>query len=154
MTDNKPIYVFGIILIAIVSIAISVVAFQYNKNKPIVPSKDITVVSSNDMLKVKTAYETEGKKQEFLELCSKIELAVANKLLDGTVTNDQELETTINKINNMFLTDDWSYIAIEANNYWMGNWKLDAKGALTFSFQNENIKPNWTQDEEIIKYVK
>ncbi|MBQ8043945.1 MAG: hypothetical protein IJ272_07350 [Clostridia bacterium] len=154
MLKNKPIYIFAVILIAIVTIAISVVVSVYNKNKPIVPDKYIEVSSSNDMAKVKAAYESEGSKQEFLELCSRIELAVANKLLDGTVTNDEELAAAIKKINEVFMTDDWSYIGLEASTYWMGKWELDSKGAVTFTFQDSNMKPNWAQTEDVKKYVK
>ena len=154
MLKNKPIYIFATILIAIVIIAISVVVSVYNKNKPIVPDKDIEVFSSNDIEKVKAAYETDGKKQEFLDLCSKIELGVANKLLDGSVTNDQELSAAINKINSMLLTDDWSYIGVEASTYWIGKWKVTQKGAVTFTFRDENMKPDWTQDKDVKTYIK
>lgn len=154
MLKDKPIYIFAVILIAIVTIAISVVVSVYNKNKPIVPNKDIEVISSNDMLKIKTLYEAEDKKSEFLDLCSKIELAVANKLLDGTVTNEEQLKKAINKINSMFLTDDWTYIGLEASTYWMGNWQLNNKGGVIFEFQDENIKPSWAQDKDVKKYIK
>lgn len=154
MLKNKPIYIFAVILIAIVTIAISVVVSVYNKNKPIVPDKYIEVVSSNDMAKVKIAYEAEGKKQEFLDLCSKIELAVANKLLDGTVTNDEELAAAISEINKVLLTDDWSCLGIDSSTYWMGKWELDSKGVVTFKFQDENMKPDWAQDEDAKKYIK
>lgn len=154
MLKNKPVYIFAAILIAIVTIAISVVVSVYNKNKPIVPDKYIEVVSSNDMAKVKVAYEAEGKKQDFLDLCYRIELAVANKFLDGSVTNDEQLATEITKINSVLLTDDWSYLEINSSTYWMGKWELDSKGLVTFKFQNENIKPDWVQDEDVKKYIK
>lgn len=154
MLKNKPIYIFAAILIAIVTIAISVVVSVYNENKPIVPDQDIEVVSSNVMLKVKSAYEAEGKKQEFLDLCSKIELAVANKLLDGTVTNDTELKVAIEKINKVLLTDDWSYIGVEASTYWMGKWELNESGAVTFTFRDSNLKPNWAGDADVKQYIK
>ncbi len=154
MLKIKPIYIFATILIAIVIIAISVVVSSYNENKPIIPDQNIEVVSSNDMLKVKAAYEAEGKKQEFLDLCSKIELGVANKLLDGTVTNDSELTVAIEKINKVLLTDDWSYIKVEASTYWMGKWELNSSGALTFTFRDSNLKPNWADDADAKQYIK
>lgn len=154
MLKNKPIYIFAVILIAIVAIAISVVASVYNKNKPIVPDKYIEVSSSNDMAKIKTAYEAEAKKEDFLNLCEAIELAVANKLLDGSVTNDEELAQAIQKINSVLATDDWSYLGVEASTYWMGSWALDNKGVITFTFQNENMKPDWSQDEDVKSYIK
>lgn len=154
MLKDKSMYIFATMLIAIVTIAISVVVSVYNKNRPIVPDQDIEVVSSNDMLKVKSAYETEGKKQEFLRLCSKIELAVANKLLDGTVTNDNELKAAIDKINKVLLTEDWSYIGVEASTYWMGKWELTGSGAVTFTFRDGNLKPNWAQDADVKQYIK
>ena len=154
MLKNKPIYVFALILIAIIIVAISVVVSQYNKNKPIVPDKSMEVLSSNDMLKIKQAYNTQEKKQEFITICKTIELAVANKLLDGTVTNDSELASAIENINNMFKTDDWSELGLESSTYWMGEWKLDDKGMITFTFQTDNIKPDWSQDEDVEIYIK
>ena len=154
MVKNKPIYIFAVILIAIVSIAISVVVLAYNKDKPIIPDKYIEVLSSNDMAKIKVAYDNDEKKQEFLKLCTSIELAVANKLLDGSVTNNQELAVAIGKINNVLVSNDWSYLGIDETTYWMGKWQLDTNGALSFTFQEDGIKPNWIQDEEVKKYIK
>ncbi len=154
MLKNKPVLIFITILIAVIIIAISVVVSVYNKNKLVVPDNSIGVVSSNDMLKIKTAYEAEGKKQDFLNLCGDIELAVANKLLDGTVTNDEELSGAIENINKVLETNDWSYLSLEASNYWMGKWKLDSKGALTFTFKDSNIKPNWADDADAKKYIR
>ncbi len=154
MLKNKPIYIFAVILIAILTIAISVVVSQYNKNRPIVPDKGIEVVSSNDMLKIKIAYEENGKKQDFLACCEEIELAVANKLLDGTVTNDAELAQAIVKINSVLKSSDWSYLGIKVPTYWMGDWKLDSKGAVIFTFQDINMKPAWAQDEDVKMYIK
>ena len=154
MLKNKPIYIFAAVLIAVVIIAISIVVSVYNNNKPVVPDRDIEVLSSNDMVKIKKAYETEGKKQEFLELCESIELAVANKLLDGSVTNEQELEQAISKINKVLLTDNWSYLKLECSTYWMGTWQLDSKGMLTFSFKDSSIIPSWSKDEQASKYIK
>lgn len=154
MLKNKHIYIFVAILIAIVTIAISVVVSVYNENKPIVPDQHIEVFSSNDMQKVKSAYEAEGKKQEFLELCSKIELGVANKLLDGTVTNDSELKAAIEKINKVLLTEDWSYIGVKSSSYWMGKWELTGSGAVTFTFRDSNLKPDWAKDEDVKQYIK
>ena len=154
MLKDKPIYIFAAILIAIVAIAISVVVSVYKENKPIVPDQDIEVFSSDDMLKVKSAYEADGKKQEFLDLCCKIELGVANKLLDGTVTNDNELKAAIEKINKVLLTEDWSYIGVEASTYWMGKWELNDSGAVTFTFRDSNLKPNWAEDSDVKQYIK
>jgi len=154
MLKNKPIVIFITILIAVIIIAISVVVSVYNKNKPIVPDNTIGVVSSNDMLKIKTAYEAEGKKVEFLSLCAEIELAVANKFLDGTVTNDEELAGEITKINGVLKTNDWSYIGVEASSYWIGTWALDSKGAVTFTFQDSHMKPAWAKDTDAQKYIK
>lgn len=154
MLKNKSMLIFITILIAVIIIAISVVVSQYNKNKPIIPDRYIEVSSSQDMLKVKNAYEVQGKKEEFLSICESIELATANKLLDGTVTNDEELSKAIGNINQILASDDWSALGLETEDYWMGKWLLDSKGAVKFEFKNNNIKPSWTKDEEIKKYIK
>lgn len=154
MLKNKPIYVFAVILIAIIVIAISVVVSAYNKNKPVIPDKYIDVLSSNDMVKIKSAYEDEGKKTEFLKVAQSIELAIANKLLDGSVTNDEELAGAIQKINNVLESSDWSYLGLEEPKYWMGKWSLESSGAVKFVFKEDNIKPNWAQDEDVKQYIK
>ena len=152
MAKNKPIYIFSVILIAIVTIAISVVVYSYNKNKVIVPDVGYTEeLSLENLTKIKEQYDTANKKTEFIELCSEIELAVANKLLDGSVTNDEELASAVNA---MFNTNDWTYIGVEYPTYWMGSWGLDKEARLKFSFLDDNIKPSWTQDEDVVKYMK
>lgn len=154
MLKNKPLIIFITILIAIIIIAISVVVSVYNKNKPIVPDNSVEVVSSNDMQKIKKTYESEGKKEEFLKVCSDIELAIANKFLNGTITNDDELAKEIEKINGVLKSKDWSYIGVKHTSYWMGDWQLDEKGSLTFTFSNTDIKPSWAQDSDVNKYIK
>lgn len=154
MIKNRPIYIFVILLIAIVSIAISLVVYEYNKNKPIVPDKYIEVSSLHDAKKIKSAYENDSKKQEFLDLCKEIELAVANKLLDGTVTNETELKEAIQKINGVLASNDWSYLGLESSNYWMGSWQLNSQGTITFTFKTQEIMPDWAKDEEVLKYIK
>lgn len=154
MIKNRPIYIFVILLIAIVSIAISVVVYEYNKNKPIVPDKYIEVSSSYDAQKIKSAYETDAKKQEFLKLCGSIELAVANKFLDGSVTNETELESAIQKINGVLKSEDWSYLGLESSNYWMGSWQLNSQGTITFTFKTQEIMPDWAKDDDVQQYIK
>lgn len=155
MIKNKPVLIFITILIAVIIIAISVVVSSYNKNKPITPDmKYIGVMSSQDMIKIKAKYDLKENKKTFLRICETIELAVTNKLLDGTVTNDDELEKAIKVINDMFKTDDWTYLGLEYPSYWMGQWQLDNMGLLYFSFESNDIKPDWAGDEEVKKYIK
>lgn len=153
MSKDKTLIIFIILLMAVIVIAIGVVASVYNKNKPIVPDNRIDTLSTNDMLKIKTAYEAEGKKQEFLDLYSKIELATANKLLDGTVTNDEQLSHAINKINSVLLTDDWSYLGLEASNYWIGSWQLDKSGVVKFTFTEKDLEPSWVMDSDVKEII-
>jgi len=154
MSNNKPIYIFVMILAVIVSIAAWLIVAQYNNNKPIVPDKYIEELSLKDMVKIKKTYEQEGKKEEFLELCESIELAVVNKFLDGSVTNDAQLSQAIYRINGVLESNDWSYLGLVEPEYWMGKWSLDDKGAVEFTFQDEDIKPDWIQDEDVKEYIK
>jgi len=155
MVKNKPIILFITILMAIVAIAIGIVVLVYNQNKPMVPNVNYTdELSVSAMSKLKEQYSNDEKKEEFLSLCEEIELAVANKLLDGSVTNDEELTSQITKINGMFLTKDWTYLGLEFPTYWMGTWSLDASGILKFSFNSEELKPSWVTDKDIVKYIK
>lgn len=155
MGNNKPIVILIIVLIAIASIAIGIVVVSYNENKPVNPDVSLVdALSSNDMGKIKAKYDTKDCKEEFIAVCESIELAVANKLLDGTVTNETELQNEILNINKMFLTNDWSKLGLEFPSFWMGTWSLDSTGAVKFSFANDEIKPNWIQDEDVNKYIK
>ena len=94
------------------------------------------------------------RKDEFLKICKDIELAVTNRILDGTVTNDDELKGAINEINNILKTSNWEKLEITYPNYWMGSWKLNDEGKLEFTFKYDEIKPNWVKDEEVSKYIK
>lgn len=153
MVKNKPVLIFITILIAVIIIAISVVVSVYNKNKPIIPDTSLEVISSSDMVKIKTAYEAEGKKQEFLELYKQIELAVANKLLDGSVTNTEQLNVAVENINKTLSSDDWSTLGVTSSNYWMGKWHLDSKGTVKFTFVKQELQPDWITDEDVKEII-
>ena len=155
MSKNIPIIIFGIILIAVLSIAIGIVVSKYNEDKPVEPNINlIGAMSFNDMTKIKEKYEDEEKKQEFLALAKKIELAVANRLLDGTVTNNEELSQSINEINIVLKESDWSSLSLDYPTYWIGTWEVNEKGAISFKFADNNIKPSWADDEQVKNYIK
>lgn len=153
MGKKLPIYIFYIILAVIIIIAVSVVVCSYNKDKVIIPDNNITYeLTDKNMESIKEQYNSETKKQEFITCYKDIELKVANKLLDGSVTKEEELKEEIDKINNMFKTQNWSYINYESTNYWMGTWMLDNTGKLSFTFKYEKIKPDWAID--LKEYIK
>lgn len=153
MGKKLPIYIFYIILAVILVIAVSVVVYSYNKDKVVVPDNNITYeLTDKNMESIKEQYNSETKKQEFITCYKDIELKVANKLLDGSVTKETELKEEITKINKMFKSNDWSYIGYKTTNYWMGTWMLDDTGKLSFTFKYEKIKPDWaTSLKEYIK---
>lgn len=143
------------ILVAVVIIVTSIVMHSYNKNKTIIP--DVThskVLENSELAQIKAQYDREGISEEFVQVYKKIELAVANKLLDGTVTSEEQLKLEVKKIDKMFKTDDWSYLGIDMPRYWMGIWGLDNTGKLYFSFEYEEIVPVWVNDIEVKEYIK
>lgn len=155
MKEKAPIIIGITILVAVVITVTSIVVRSYNENKSIMP--DATYereLSKTNLENIKKQYERDGVDSEFEELYKKIELAVANKMLDGTVTSESELQAKITKINNMFKTDDWSYLGVEFPKYWMGTWSLDEKAKLHFTFSYEEIKPVWTSNIEVSEYIK
>lgn len=155
MSKKAPIYIFYIILAVVIITAVGIVACSYNKNKIVVPDNNISYeLTKKNMESIKEQYNTETKAEEFLKFCEELELNVTNKLLDGTVTTNEELEEEINKINLMFKTTDWSYIDFNYEDYWMGSWQLDENGMLTFEFKYEEIKPDWVNNENIKIYIK
>lgn len=155
MSKKAPIYIFYIILAVVILTAVGIVACSYNKNKIVVPDNNISYeLTKKNMESIKGQYNTDAKAEEFLKFCEELELKVTNKLLDGTVTTNEELEEEINKINLMFKTTDWSYIDFKYEGYWMGSWQLDENGMLTFEFKYEEIKPNWVNNENIKIYIK
>ena len=155
MKKNLSLYIFVIILVAVLVVAISIVVRSYNKAKSITPDVNyLRTLTIEDMEKIKMQYSTEDKKQEFLDICSKIELTVANMFLDGSVTNKEELKTKVNNINQILASKNWDDLGMEFPNYWMGTWNLDDNGKLTFTFNNEGIKPEWTKDIDVSKYIK
>ncbi len=155
MSKKAPLYIFYIILAVVILTAVGIVVRSYNKNKVIIPDSGISYeLTKKNMETIKEQYNTNVKMEEFLNICKEIELKVANKLLDGTVTTDKELKEEIEKINKMFETSNWSYIDMEYVSYWMGNWHLDEDGKLTFTFKCEEIKPDWVINEGVNKYLK
>ena len=154
MKKHIPIILFVVILAIVIFAMVKIVVGSYEKNKPINPNVNLENLNENDLNKIKEKYEDERKKDEFLKLCSDIELAVTNRILDGTVTNDSELKEAINEINNILKTTNWEALGISYPTYWMGNWKLNDEGKLQFSFKYNEIKPSWVEDKEVSKYVK
>ena len=152
MKKHIPIMLFIIILAIVIFIMVKIVVKSYEKNRPIIPDASLENLSSNDLKKIKDKYE--GKKQEFVNLCGEIELAVTNRILDGTVTNEDELKNVVGEINDILKTDNWETLGISYSPYWMGNWKLNNEGKLEFTFKYEDIKPSWINDKEVSKYIK
>ena len=155
MKEKAPIIIVIAILVAVIVTVTSIVVYSYNENKSIMPDATYDKeLSETNLAKIKEQYEKEGASAEFEELYNKIELAVANKMLDGTVTSDNELKTEIEKINKMFKTEDWSYLNLEFPKYWMGTWSLDQTGKVYFTFDYEEIVPAWASSVEINEYIK
>ena len=155
MKEKAPIIIGIAILVAVVITVASIVVRSYNENKGIMPDATYDKeLSETNLAKIKAQYEKDGISLEFEEIYEEIELAVANKMLDGTVTSNEELKAEISKLNDMFKTDDWSYLGIEFPKYWMGTWSLDETGKLYFAFDYEEIVPAWVSQVEISEYIK
>ncbi len=154
--ENKALIIKTIAILVVVAIITAGIVALSDKNKEsITPNAEYTKsLSEEQMLEIKLEYELEGNKEEFVELYNNIEQTVAAKLLDGTVTTDSELKEEIERINNMFSTSNWDYLNLIYPSYWMGTWKLDNTGKLTFTFRNVGIKPNWVSEIEMKDYVK
>ena len=155
MKEKAPLVIGITIVVAIIVIVTTIVVHSYNENKSIMPDATYNKeLSETNMANIKIQYERDGAAAEFEEVYKKIELAVVNKLLDGTVTSEEELQTKISTLNDMFATSDWTYLGIEFPKYWMGTWSLDNTGKLYFTFSHEQIKPVWTENIEISEYIK
>ena len=155
MNKKAPLMIVVAILVAVVITVISIVVPVADEEKSIKPgvrySKEL---SKENMAKIKSEYEREGVALEFESEYDKIELAVANKMLDGTVTSDSELKKEITRINEMFKGNDWSYLGLEFPEYWMGTWSLDNTAKLYFTFDYEEIKPEWINTVKMKDYIK
>ena len=154
MKKHIPVVILIIILAIIIFFMAKIVITNYEKNRPINPDISLENLNDNDLNKIKAKYESEKIKEEFLNLCNEIELAVTNRLLDGTVTNDEELKEAINEINNILKTTNWDDLGLPYPSYWMGTWKLNEEGKLEFNFKYKEIIPSWTKDIEVTKYIK
>ena len=146
-----------IILAAIIIIAVSILMLSGDKNtnKEIIPDAENTAsLTDEQMLSIKTQYEEEGNMEEFEDVFNNIEQAVAAKFLDGTVTSEEELKIEIDKINKMFKSSNWDYLDLIYPSFWMGNWSLDSKGKLYFTFRDSKLTPDWVEDLEMKDCVK
>ena len=103
MSKRTPIIVFGIILVAVIITAASIVASSYSKNKKLVPdATNKSSLNEKSINNIKSEYETEKAKQDFVKQYEEIELAVANKFLDGSVVNEQQFKEKVELINKIF----------------------------------------------------
>lgn len=154
--NKKAPFIIGItILVAVIIAVISIVVPVADEEKSIKPdAKYSKEISKENMEKIKSKYEQDGVALEFESEYNEIELAVANKMLDGTVTSASELEEEITKINDMFKSYNWEYLNLEFPDYWMGTWSLDDTGKLYFKFEYEEIKPEWVKTVEMKDYIK
>ncbi len=154
MSKRTPIIVFGIILVAVIITAASIVASSYSKNKKLVPdATNKSSLNEKSIDNIKSEYETEKAKQDFLKQYEEIELAVANKFLDGSVVNEQQFKEKVELINKIFKTDSWEYLGLDYPKYWMGTWSVDSTGKLEFTFREE-VKPTWVSSLEIKDCIK
>lgn len=155
MKEKAPIILGIAILVTVVITVTSIVVRSYNNNKSIMPDATYSKeLSETNMKKIKAQYEKNGVSAEFEEEYKKIELAVANRMLDGTITSNDELKAEIDKLNKMFKTEDWSYLGLVFPKYWMGTWHLNETGKLYFEFDYEEIVPAWVDKVEISEYIK
>lgn len=90
-------------------------------------------------------------KDKFIEIKGKIELKIANILLDGSVTDESSLEEKVEYINEILQDNKWEKLGLEGIEELNGTWSLDKTGKLQFKF-NSN-EPNFVQDEDIKSYV-
>ncbi len=154
LASNKYVYM---ILAAIIIIAVSILMLSGDKKETnnIIPNAENTeTLTEEQMLSIKAQYEEEGNMEEFEDVYNNIEQTVASKFLDGSITSEEELKLEIDKINKMFESSDWDYLELIYPSFWMGEWSLDSKGKLYFTFANKSLTPNWVQDLEMKECVK
>lgn len=154
MKKYIPVILLIIVIVVVILIATTLVVNNYKKNKPIIPDNSLELVSENEMAKIKEKYEDKRKQQDFLDLCSEIELAVTNRFLDGSVTNEDELNEAIKETNEILKSNNWDKLGLKYNSYWMGTWSVDSSGKVKFSFKYKEIVPSWVNSEEVSKYIK
>ena len=152
--NKKAPLIIGLVILVIVIILVLVVPVADEDNNLMNSVKSGRELSKEEMARLKLQYEGESVALEFENDYKKIELAVANKMLDGTVTSEQELQDTIAKINDMFKGEDWTYLNLEFSDYWMGTWSLDNTGKLYFTFYYEEIKPEWVKTVSVKDNIK
>lgn len=141
---------FSIIVIT----CICVICSSYVKNKPYTPdATNNSLISSNNLLKIKESYEQNKVKEKFIDTFKKLEQNISKKILDGNVINDETLNREIIKINEVLHTEDWSYINSDFDKYWMGSWSIDKNVRLSFKFKLKDIEPDWIDSEDVVDYI-
>lgn len=90
-------------------------------------------------------------KEKFVEVKEKIELKIANMLLDGSVTDESSLENKVEDINEILEDNKWEKLGLENIEKLNGTWSLDETGKLQFKFNSKG--PSFVQDEDIKSYI-
>lgn len=110
------------------------------------------LVLSNILSKTDIKIQNEKlSKEMFLSVRDKIELRVANLLLDGTVTDDKSLGERVNYIDEMLANREWDKLEIQNIEEFDGIWSLDKLGVIKFKFNS--IAPEWINDDDVKDYI-
>lgn len=110
--------------------------------------------SNKNISKLKTVYQEEGRKEEFLMEVSKLQETISKLLLESNVVNESTLKVKIKELNKELKKDDWSKIGISIPTLWVGNWNIDSKGTVKFKFIKKEAEPSWIKDEDIVMHIE
>lgn len=140
----------SIALTLVISIIVCVNAFSKNTAYDI---NGDSKYSEENAFKTKQLYSTDEMKDEFVQTFEEISGVLTSKLLDGSVTNEQELAKSIKDINNNLLSNDWTDLGLTKPTKWIGTWYLSSDGFLKFKFSSKVIEPKWASNENVSEYI-
>lgn len=110
--------------------------------------------TENDYNNVLWMETEEFSKEYFMDVYNKISNAVSQRLLDGTVYNNETLHMAVDKYNNILASKDWSEFGIDTYLNSNGIWYLNSDGILKFKLNSNVTYPAWAADEEVLGKIQ
>ena len=100
--------------------------------------------------KLKAEYSKPEMKEKFNNMYKDLQQKSVDYAFSHLTEDEKSFDLLVVQVNEMLKNKDYSKLNITMDNpdFWVGDFKLDKTGKLTFIFSSAGIKPDWANDVE------
>lgn len=146
--ENKKRFIIAVtVLLAIIVMAFVIIITALNKD--FIPNNNnVTQVMFNKK-KIRNLYN--NKKEEFKNTHKEMQEKISMWLLSNITKEKGSFEKNVEEVNKYLEKGEYEKFSLDKAkiDYWIGEFKLDKTGKLTFKFSNKGILPSWIKDDDI-----